>query len=126
MTTHSLEGILVLVVVFVLGVLVFIFCVLWHLAIEKLKAYQDLDFELKDKRKANTSKLIAPKIPNRYGHIESSPNPAEAIKPMTTPPKIAKMILVRSLIIAKSSLSKFGSRCQSKQRRTWWDFRQSI
>jgi len=119
-TTHSLEGILVLAVVFVLGILVFIFCVLWHLAVEKLKAYQDLDLELKDERKANTSKLIAPKIPNRYGHIESLPNPAEAIKPMTTPPNIAKMILARSFAIAKGSLSKIGSRCQSKQRRTFF------
>jgi len=99
MTIYSLEGILILVIVYVLGILVFIFCVLWHLAREKLKAYQDL--ELEDNRKANTSKLIAPKTPNRCGHIESSPNPAEAIKPMTTPPNIAKMILARSFTIAK-------------------------
>jgi len=39
-TTHSIEGILVLVVVFVLGILVCIFYILWRYAEAKLKEYQ--------------------------------------------------------------------------------------
>jgi hypothetical protein len=112
-TTHSLEGILVLAVVFVLGILVCIFYILWRYAEVKLKEYQCLE----GCRKATKSKLIAPRIPIIYGHMESFSKPTEARKPINVPPNRAKTILMNTFFIVRN-IVKVGGHCQSKQRRT--------
>ena len=110
MTMHSLEGIMVVVIIFILGALLSTFYILWRYAEAKLKKYQSLE-DLEDCQKATKSKLIAPKIPIIYGHIESSSKPAEARKPINTPPSSAKTILMKAFSI--SSITRNISKVKS-------------
>jgi len=113
MTVYSLEGIMVLVVVYTLGVAFLVFYLKWRKATAELKR---LRHSFGDDLKANTTSPTVDTKPIIRDQIEPLSNTNGATAPMTTPPITLRRIPFASTIRAK--LIKLHEGHQSIKSRT--------
>jgi len=111
MTVYSLEGVMVLVVVYTLGIVFLVFYFKWRKVAAELKR---LRHSLGHDQKANTISPTADTKPIIRGQIEPPSNANDAIAPITAPPIKLRRIPFTSTI--KTKLTKLREGHQSIKR----------
>jgi len=108
LTVYSVEGVMVLVIVYTLGIAFLVFYYKWHKAVAELKKYRH---SLGDERNVKTSNPTADTKPINFGQTEPSSNASDATAPMTAPPIVLRRMPFANAIKAK--LIKLHGRHQS-------------
>ena len=90
MTVYSVEGFIVVMIIYALSIGLCVFYVLWRKTEAKLRAYYHSE---EDEWKTRMINPTADRIPRMCGHIDPSTNANELTNPTTAPPSRAKAIL---------------------------------